>query len=230
MSVVNVKTDTITLVANGTPVVVNRTVYQPSLDASEPAEQLLISVKLSNVPVVIPNGQTPANWALTAANNVLIPASGARQLLLTRSVLRNISYVDVSGADTGLLIGIPVSVGVATAIPAPSVFDVAVNNQPAINMVQTGVQAPANTIINPITGAAGQIAQFPAGVAELVSLGAADTTGVNRATGKLLLDADADVAGQAAISLRVTPVADASTDDKRANFTLDVFGFLLPPI
>lgn len=228
MSVVNVQTSTISLVANGTPVVVTKTVYQPSLDASEPAEQLLISVKLSNVPVVIPNGQTPANWALTAANNVLIPASGARQLLLTRAVLRNISYTQISGTDTGLLIGKPLDAASA-AIQAPSVFDVAVADQPAVNMVSLGVVAGTNTLVNNITAAAGQMAQFLAGAPEYVATTTADTA-ILRSSDRLLLDADADAAGQAAISLRVTPVADASTDDKRANFTVDLFGFLLPPI
>jgi hypothetical protein len=230
MSVVNLQTSTISLVANGTPVVVNKTVYQPSLDSSDPAEQLLVSVKLSNVPVTIPNGQTPADWALTAANNIILPASGARKLLLTRAVLRDISYADISGTDDRLLIGTPAFSGQA-AIPGVALFDVAVAGNGAIVMTQqAAVPTPAsNTISNNATAAAGQMIQFLPGANEQVNTTAADTA-VLRINQRLLLDADADVIGSGAVSLRVTPVADASTDNKRAAFTVDVFGFLLPPL
>lgn len=230
MSVVNVQTQVISL-ASGRKV--NRTLFQPSIEAAEPAEQLLVSVRLRDVPLVVPTGSTAADSALTTANNILLPASGSRQLLITRAVLRGIAYTQVSGTDPALLIGNVAYAG-TPAVPGPgTALNLRVGGNVAIAFDQLpAAVASTMTASNLITGAAGQMSVWHPGQFEQNAHTDIVTTleALALVRSSVLLDADADVAGQGAVTLTIVPAVDGSTDEKKVDFTVDVFGYSLPPI
>lgn len=231
MSVNNLVSDVISLPAAGTPVLVNRTRWQPAIQVANPSEQVLVSSRYQSVPIVVPVGSTAANFALTDTNNVLLPASQLRRVLLTRILIRDIAYVQNVGTATDLLIGKPADSSVSpTAILSPAAFALNANATTVLSIVSVGVQAGVNTIVNRIDAAAGQVAELRIGLQEYVALAAADTTGANRVSPRLAFAPNAVALGQGPITLALTPRTAGTTDSKSASFTVDLFGYVLPPI